>query len=98
MWPCRPPHTVSWIDSASSPSSISRVTKLAIGSGFLEVKEAGRVIILCDRAITPEEVDRTAVTKRLEEVKAEINRLNNERGAKLNAAMSPAMPETGVNV
>ena len=52
----------------------AKTTRLAIGSGFLEVKEAGRVVILCDRAITPEEVDRAAVTKRLDEVKAEIDR------------------------
>jgi F-type H+-transporting ATPase subunit epsilon len=52
----------------------AKTTRLAIGSGFLEVKEAGRVVILCDRAITPEEVDRAAVTKRLDEVKVEIDR------------------------
>jgi len=55
----------------------AKTTRLAIGSGFLEVKEAGRVVILCDRAITPEEVDRTAVTKRLAEVKTEIERDKN---------------------
>ena len=55
----------------------AKTTRLAIGSGFLEVKEAGRVIILCDRAITPEEVDKAAVTKRLAEVKAEIERSKN---------------------
>jgi F-type H+-transporting ATPase subunit epsilon len=55
----------------------AKTTRLAIGSGFLEVKEAGRVVILCDRAITPEEVDRAAVTKRLEEVKVEIDRDKN---------------------
>ena len=55
----------------------AKTTRLAIGSGFLEVKEAGRVVILCDRAITPEEVDRTAVTKRLAEVKTEIEREKN---------------------
>lgn len=55
----------------------AKTTRLAIGSGFLEVKEAGRVAILCDRAITPEEVDRAAVTKRLAEVKAEIERDKN---------------------
>jgi F-type H+-transporting ATPase subunit epsilon len=55
----------------------AKTTRLAIGSGFLEVKEAGRVIILCDRAITPEEVDKAAVTKRLAEVKADIERDKN---------------------
>ena len=55
----------------------AKTTRLAIGSGFLEVKEAGRVVILCDRAITPEEVDRTAVTKRLAEVTTEIEREKN---------------------
>lgn len=46
--------------------------RMAVGSGFLEVKEAGRVIILCDRAALPEDVDRAAVTKRLAEVKAAL--------------------------
>ena len=55
----------------------SKTTRLAIGSGFLEVKEAGRVILLCDRVITPDEVDKAAVTKRLAQVKAEIERDRN---------------------
>jgi F-type H+-transporting ATPase subunit epsilon len=55
----------------------AKTTRLAIGGGFLEVKEAGRVVILCDRAITPEEVDRAAVTKRLAEVRADIERDKN---------------------
>lgn len=46
--------------------------KLAVGSGILEVKEAGRVILLVDRAATPEQVDRAAVQKRLDEVKAKL--------------------------
>jgi F-type H+-transporting ATPase subunit epsilon len=46
--------------------------RMAVGSGFLEVKEAGRVIILCDRAALPEDVNRAAVTKRLAEVKAAL--------------------------
>jgi F-type H+-transporting ATPase subunit epsilon len=55
----------------------AKTTRLAVGSGFLEVKEAGRVIILCDRAIGPDEVDKAAVTKRLAEVKAQIEREKN---------------------
>ena len=46
--------------------------RLAVGSGILEVKEAGRVILLVDRAATPEQVDRAAVTARLTEVKTAI--------------------------
>ncbi len=55
----------------------AKTTRLAIGSGFLEVKEAGRVILLCDRAIGPDEVDKAAVTKRLAEVKVQIERAKN---------------------
>ena len=55
----------------------AKTTRLAIGSGFLEVKEAGRVVILCDRAVGPDDVDKAAVTKRLGEVKAEIEREKN---------------------
>src|SRR6186713_2393723 len=51
--------------------------RLAVGSGILEVKEAGRVILLVDRAVTPEQVDRAAVTARLAEVKT---KLEGERG------------------
>jgi F-type H+-transporting ATPase subunit epsilon len=51
--------------------------RIAVGSGILEVKEAGRVILLVDRAATPEQVDRAAVTARLTEVKA---KLEAERG------------------
>jgi F-type H+-transporting ATPase subunit epsilon len=51
--------------------------RLAVGSGILEVKEAGRVILLVDRAVTPEQVDRAAVTARLAEVKT---KLEAERG------------------
>jgi len=46
--------------------------RLAVGSGILEVKEAGRVILLVDRAATPEQVDRTAVTARLADVKSKL--------------------------
>ena len=46
--------------------------RLAVGAGFLEVKEAGRVIILCDRAAEADQIDRAAVTKRLGEVKAAL--------------------------
>ncbi len=47
--------------------------RLAVGSGILEVKEAGRVILLVDRAATPEQVDRAQVTARLAEVKAKLD-------------------------
>lgn len=50
----------------------AQAVRLAVGSGFLEVKEAGRVIILVDRVATPEQVDRAAVSARLAEVKAKL--------------------------
>ncbi len=52
----------------------AKAVRMAVGGGFLEVKEAGRVIILCDRAIEPDAVDRVAVQKRLGEVKASLER------------------------
>jgi F-type H+-transporting ATPase subunit epsilon len=55
----------------------AKAVRMAVGSGFLEVKEAGRVIILCDRAVEADQVDRAAVTKRLAEVKAV---LENDKG------------------
>ncbi|MBX7082928.1 MAG: ATP synthase F1 subunit epsilon [Nannocystaceae bacterium] len=51
--------------------------KLAVGSGFVEVKEAGRVIILCDRAVEAGGVDKSAVQSRLAEVRSALER---ERG------------------
>ncbi len=49
-----------------------QAVRLAVGSGFLEVKEAGRVIVLVDRVATVEQVDRAAVLARLGEVKAQL--------------------------
>ena len=46
--------------------------RLAVGAGFLEVKEAGRVIILVERALEPEEIDLEAARTRMAEVEAEL--------------------------
>lgn len=46
--------------------------RLAVGAGFLEVTDAGRVVLLCERALAPEEIDAEAARKRLREVEAEL--------------------------
>lgn len=46
--------------------------RLAVGAGFLEVTEAGRVVLLCERALDPEEIDAEAARARLSEVEAEL--------------------------
>jgi F-type H+-transporting ATPase subunit epsilon len=50
----------------------AKSTRLAVGAGFLEVKEAGRVIILVERALDPDEIDVDAARTRLTEVEAEL--------------------------
>jgi F-type H+-transporting ATPase subunit epsilon len=47
-------------------------TRLAVGAGFLEVKEAGRVVILVERALSPDEIELDAVRSRLSEVETEL--------------------------
>jgi F-type H+-transporting ATPase subunit epsilon len=56
----------------------AKSTRLAVGAGFLEVKEAGRVIILVERALAPEEIEVDAVRNRLREVETELAK---QRGA-----------------
>ncbi len=46
--------------------------RLAVGSGFLEVTEEGRVVLLCERALAPEEIEVEPTRTRLREVEAEI--------------------------
>jgi len=46
--------------------------RLAVGSGFLEVTEAGRVVLLCERALAPEQIDADEARRRLGEVEAEL--------------------------
>jgi F-type H+-transporting ATPase subunit epsilon len=47
--------------------------RLAVGSGFLEVKDSGRVVLLCERALAPDEIDTDAARADLAEVKAELD-------------------------
>lgn len=46
--------------------------RIAVGAGFMEVKEAGRVIVLVERAVEADEVDTEAVRTRLGEVQSEL--------------------------
>jgi len=46
--------------------------RLAVGAGFLEVTEAGRVVLLCERALSPDEIDAQEARSRLTEVKSEL--------------------------
>jgi len=45
-----------------------RSARIAVGRGFLEVSEGGRVTVLADRASTPEQIDPAAVKIALDEV------------------------------
>lgn len=46
--------------------------RLAVGSGFLEVTEEGRVVLLCERALAPDEIDADQARTRLREVESEL--------------------------
>jgi len=48
--------------------------RLAVGAGFLEVTEAGRVVLLVERALAPDEIDAEAARTRLREVEAELGK------------------------
>lgn len=51
----------------------AKSVRYAVGSGFVEVKDGGRVVVLCERALTADEVDKSAVNSRLDEVKRELD-------------------------
>jgi F-type H+-transporting ATPase subunit epsilon len=46
--------------------------RLAVGAGFLEVTDAGRVVLLVERALAPEEIDAEKARTRLREVEVEL--------------------------
>ncbi|MEM7157444.1 MAG: ATP synthase F1 subunit epsilon [Myxococcota bacterium] len=46
--------------------------RLAVGAGFLEVTEVGRVVLLCERALAPDEIEADEARDRLKEVNAEL--------------------------
>lgn len=60
------PGVVRFRDGAKS-------VRLAVGSGFVEVKDGGRVVILCERAVGADDVDKAAVEVRLQAVKGELS-------------------------
>jgi F-type H+-transporting ATPase subunit epsilon len=47
--------------------------RIAVGAGFLEVKEAGRVVILVERAVKSEDVDVEAAKSERDEAKKELD-------------------------
>lgn len=61
------PGVVRYRDGAKS-------VRLAVGAGFVEVKDGGRVVLLCERALTAEDVDKGAVKERLSTVKRELDK------------------------
>ncbi|MEX1367705.1 MAG: ATP synthase F1 subunit epsilon [Nannocystaceae bacterium] len=48
--------------------------RLAVGAGFLEVTESGRVVLLCERALAPSEIEAETVREQLREVTAELSK------------------------
>lgn len=50
----------------------SESIRLAVGAGFLEVTESGRVVLLCERALAPDEIEAEAAREQLREVDGEL--------------------------
>jgi F-type H+-transporting ATPase subunit epsilon len=55
--------------------------RIAVGAGFLEVKDTGRVVILVERALEPAEIDSGKARTELEEVKRELAAYSGPIGA-----------------
>ncbi len=47
--------------------------RIAVGSGFLEVKEAGRIVVLVERAVEASKVDVETATAQRDAAKAELD-------------------------
>lgn len=47
--------------------------RIAVGSGFLEVREAGRVVVLVERAVESNDVDLSAATPERDEARKELD-------------------------
>lgn len=50
----------------------AKSVRIAVGAGFLEVKDSGRVVLLCERALEPGEIDAAKAKDELVEVKREL--------------------------
>lgn len=64
-----------------------RSVRIAVGRGFLEVSEGGRVTVLADRAVTPEEVDQAAVQSALQDVQKKLDEAKEQEPAKRESLM-----------
>lgn len=51
----------------------AKSTRIAVGAGFLEVKESGRVIVLVERALEPDEIDVEQAKRDLDAAKQELD-------------------------
>jgi F-type H+-transporting ATPase subunit epsilon len=51
----------------------AKSTRIAVGAGFLEVKESGRVIVLVERALEPDEIDVEKAKRDREDAKRELD-------------------------
>jgi len=69
----------------------TQTTRVAVGSGFLEVKDGGRVVILVERTAEAKEVDVPTVETRLSEVERAIAAYDGPRtDAKVEALLTEA--------
>jgi F-type H+-transporting ATPase subunit epsilon len=51
----------------------AKSTRIAVGAGFLEVKESGRVIVLVERALEPDEIDVEKAKRDRDEAKKNLD-------------------------
>ena len=65
----------------------SKSVRIAVGTGFVEIKEAGRVVILVERAKSPDEIDKDAVQAELSDAKKALDAYSGKVGTADHSAL-----------
>lgn len=64
--------------------------RIAVGAGFLEIKEAGRVVILVERALSEDEVDAETAKTEAAEAKKALDAFSGKIGSAEHSSLSNA--------
>ncbi len=64
--------------------------RIAVGAGFLEIKEAGRVVILVERALSEDEVDVDAARTEAAEAKKALDAFGGKIGSAEHSSLADA--------
>lgn len=68
----------------------SKSVRIAVGAGFLEIKEAGRVVILVERAMSEDEVDSDAAKNEAADARKALDAFGGKIGSAEHSALSNA--------